>query len=78
MKKLFLLILGLGIIAGLYYYSTKPIVDETKTTGEPEEISTPAAPENESLTTIDSELQATELEDFDQEINALDESINQL
>lgn len=68
MKKLFLLILGLGIIAGLFYFSTKPTVDETKTEGEPEE----------SLTTIDQELSATELEDFDQEIQALDQSINQL
>jgi len=34
-------------------------------------------PDN-SLTTIDQELQATELEDFDQEIQALDQSINQL
>ncbi len=67
MKKLFLLILGLGIIAGLFYFSTKKIPDETKTVGEPE-----------SLTTIDEELSATELEDFDQEIEALDESINQL
>lgn len=68
MKKLFLLILGLGIIAGLFYFSTKPTVDETKIEGEPEE----------SLTTIDQELSATELEDFDQEIQELDKSINQL
>ncbi|MCG2691994.1 hypothetical protein L6272_04170 [Microgenomates group bacterium] len=79
MKKLFLLILGLGIIAGLFYFSGKKMPDETKTQGEPEESMEiiELSPDN-SLTTIDAELQATELSDFDQEIQALDESINQL
>ncbi|MDP4031132.1 MAG: hypothetical protein Q8P47_02495 [Candidatus Beckwithbacteria bacterium] len=67
MKKLFLLILGLGIIAGLFYFSTKPTVDETKTTGEAEESME-----------INDDLSVPELEDFDQEIQGLDESINQL
>ena len=79
MKKLFLLILGLGIIAGLFYFSTKKRADETKTEGELEESMEiiELSPDN-SLTTIDQELSATELQDFDQEIQALDKSINQL
>ena len=78
MKKLFLLILGLGVIAGLFYFFTKPAVDETKTTGDEESMEIIELSPDNSLTTIDQELQATELEDFDQEIQALDQSINQL
>ncbi len=78
MKKIFLLILGLGLIAGLFYFFTKPTVDETKTTGEPESMEIIELSPDNSLTTIDQELQATELNDFDQEIQALDQSINQL
>ena len=78
MKKLLLLILGLGIIAGLFYFSTKKMPDETKTEGETETVTAPAVSEDDSLTTIDQELSATELEDFDQEVQALDKSINQL
>lgn len=84
MKKLILIILGLALAGGLVYWSGQKRPDETKTqglpapAGEPEAITTPLVSEDDSLTTIDSELSATELEDFDQEIEALDESINQL
>lgn len=73
MKKIILLLLALGIIFGVGYLITTPKPDETKTTDETEEL----APDN-SLTSIDQELSATEIQDFDQEIQALDESINQL
>ena len=69
MKKLILIILGLALAGSLFYFLSQPRPDETKTQGEPED---------DSLTTIDQELSATELQDFDQEIQALDKSINQL
>ena len=78
MKKIALIILGLALIGSLFYFLNQPKTDETKTTGEPEAITAPAVSEDTSLTTIDAELSATELEDFDQEIQALDKSINQL
>ena len=78
MKKLIPIILGLALAGGLFYFLSQPRPDETKTQGEPEEVTTPAVSEDDSLTTIDQDLSATELEDFDQEIQALDKSINQL
>lgn len=79
MKKIALIILGLALAGGLVYFFNQPKTDETKTVGQPEEFMETAnlTPDN-SLTTIDSELQATEFNDFDQEIQALDKSINQL
>ena len=79
MKKIVLLIFGLALVFGLGYAALQPKTDETKTTGEPEETTEIIElSEDDSLTTIDSELSATELSDFDQEIQALDQSINQL
>lgn len=78
MKKLILIIFGLTLMAGLFYYLNRPKIDDTKTQDEPEAITAPAVSSDDSLTTIDAELSATELDDFDQEIQALDESINQL
>ena len=82
MKKITLLIFALALVAGLFYFFNQPKPDETKTQSESEELIAPAVrptvSENDSLTTIDAELSATELQDFDQEIQALDESINQL
>ena len=82
MKKLTLLIFALALVGGLFYFFNQPQPDETKTQSESEELIAPAVSpalsEDDSLTTIDAELSATELQDFDQEIQALDESINQL
>ena len=79
MKKLTLTILGLALAGGLFYFFTKPGVDETKTEGQPEEsMEIIELSPDTSLTTIDQELQATTLFDFDKEIQALDQSINQL
>lgn len=78
MKKLILIIFGLALTASLFYYLNRPKPDETKTQSGSDELIAPAVSENDSLTAIDAELSATELEDFDQEIDALDESINQL
>lgn len=74
MKKIFLLILSLAVLFTLGLLAARTTnKDETKTSQEAGELSP-----DDSLTTIDSELKATELTDFDQEIQALDESINQL
>lgn len=74
MKKIFLLILSFAVLFGLGYLATRPkSADQTKTTQEASELSP-----DDSLTTIDSELKTTELTDFEAEIQALDESINQL
>ena len=84
MKKLTLLIFPLALVGGLFYFFNQPKPDETKTTNEEgaEELIAPAVSpvlsEDDSLTTIDTELSVTELQDFDQEIQALDKSINQL
>lgn len=76
MKKLTLLILVLALVAGGIYGSSKlkSKSDETKTQGEPAKINqtTPTA------TSGDNDLTVPELEDFDQEVQALDQSINQL
>lgn len=82
MKKLTLLIFALALVGGLVYLFNQPKQDETKTQGEPETVTapamSPAISTDDSLATIDTELSAIELEDFDQEIQALDKSINQL
>jgi hypothetical protein len=74
MKKLIFLIVGLAIVSGLVYYALtlQPKPNETQTSN------LPGISEDTSLTTIDSELNSTEVPDFDQEIQALDQSINQL
>jgi hypothetical protein len=73
MKKIIFLIIGLGLVGGLVYYALTlpPKLNETQTSNLP--IS-----EDTSLTTIDSELNESQLQDFDQEIQGLDKSINQL
>ena len=83
MTKTFLIILGLIAAAGLVYFTSQPRPDQTKTQGSPETTITTATPtptisDDDSLTTIDQELESTQLEDFDQEIDTLDDSINQL
>lgn len=78
MKKLILILVSLAIVGGVFYFISRPKPDETKTVSEPEALTLPAVSEDTDLTTIDQELQATELGDFDKEINELDQSINQL
>lgn len=79
MKKIILLLAGLGLAAGLLYFSSRPVNNETKTTGQPEQAQqSPELSTDTSLTTIDQELSATDLTDFDQEIQSLDKSISQL
>lgn len=73
MKKIILLILGLTLITGVIYLGVnlKPKADETKTQGEPEKIIQASSSPTDDLT-------VPELEDFDQEVQNLDKSINQL
>lgn len=73
MKKLLLIILGLAVIAGSVYFAAtyKPKPDETKTVGQPQPVLQPSTPPDNDFT-------VPELEDFDREINDLDQSINQL
>lgn len=80
MKKFVLILLiASALLWGIFYFAQSGRRDETKTVGEPETTMTlPEISEDTSLTTIDEELAATEMTDFDQEIQALDESINQL
>ena len=76
MKKIFLLILGLAIIGGGIYFGSnlKPKPDETKTVGQPENAIQPTTPSDSGT----GDLTVPELEDFDQEVQDLDKSINQL
>ena len=73
MKKIILLILSLALIAGAIYFggNLKPKPDETKTVGQPEKVIQASSSPNDDLT-------VPELEDFDQEVQNLDQSINQL
>jgi hypothetical protein len=75
MKKALLLIIGLALVGtAVYFAANLPIrPDETKT-----EASLPPVSEDNSLTTIEQELSATTLEDFDQQVQTFDQSISQL
>lgn len=76
MKKIILLIIGLGIIGGGIYFgrNLKPKADETKTVGQPEKIIQPKSSPSPNA----DDWTVPELEDFDQEVQNLDKSINQL
>lgn len=76
MKKIILVILSLTLIAGVIYFTgnLKPKPDETKTQAEPENSGQTIPPAN----TNDNDLTVPGLEDFDQEVQNLDQSINQL
>lgn len=79
MNKILLAIITVSLIAGGLYFAGRKNPDETKTTQESEaiveinKIST-----DTSLSSIDKEIKDTKLNDFGAEIDALDESINQL
>lgn len=80
MKKIILAVLVIAVLAaaGWYFLPRLKPTDETKTTEQETTDTLPAMSEDNSLETIDEELSATDLTDFDREIDALDESIDQL
>lgn len=80
MKKAYLMgaIIALSILAS----GCTPKIDETKTmNSDQQEVSSPdyeAVSEEDSLKVIEEELNDTEVNDFETELNAIDQDINQL
>jgi hypothetical protein len=69
----------IGVLAlGISSCSLMPQGDETKTSDETEMIIDELLSDDDSLETIDAEMQDTELDDFDAELDALDDEINNL
>jgi len=75
MKKL--LSLGLVLILAIMLTGCGVKKEETSTTGEPETMLETVSPDD-SLETIQEELDQTEVSEFDQDLKAIDQDINQL
>ncbi|MCX6816829.1 MAG: hypothetical protein NTZ93_03120 [Candidatus Beckwithbacteria bacterium] len=77
MKKIFFItiVLSLGIILS---GCLPKKVDETTTIGQPESTQQEQINNDDSVETIEKEIDQTTVQDFDKEINTLDSDINQL
>lgn len=75
MRKILYLFLLTVFVFSLSGCILKP--DETKTIGK-EEIMAPDVSEDNSLDTIEAELDETQVDDFDADLEAIDQDINQL
>lgn len=75
MKKSLLLI---GVLSLLLTACVINKVDETKIVGEPKSTEQKQKTEDNSLDSIEKELNNTKIDDSEQDLNALDQDINQL
>ena len=75
MKKSLILIGGLSLLLTACVINK---VDETKIVGEPKSTEQKQKTEDNSLDSIEKELNNTKIDDSEQDLNALDQDINQL
>ena len=75
MKKSLILI---GVLSLLLTACVIKKVDETKIVGEPKSTEQKQKTEDNSLDSIEKELNNTKIDDSEQDLNALDQDINQL
>jgi len=79
MKKKILILILIGIFAVvLFRYSKKESEEVKEYLGISQEEMSEELSSDDSLETIEQELEATDVSDFDEELNALDEDIGKL